>query len=130
MEIPTPYILPTIDFVGGESQTIVFDLYMEDGRPYEDVSECTIIFSVAHFLDRQYGSPVIRLDNSGDQVKIYGGPQGKINRVKIFLKPGDTSRLSGKYIYQVMIVGGNDKTEIPGQGIILVTKNLNFGGTT
>lgn len=129
MEIFTQYILPTIDFIGGESQTIVFDLYMKDGRPYEDVSGCTIIFSVAHFLDRQYGSPVIRLDNEGDQVKIFTGPQDKINRVKIFLKPEDTLTLSGKYIYQIMIVGGNDKTEIPGQGILLVTKNINYGGT-
>lgn len=129
MEVPTQYILPTIDFVGGESATVIFDLYLEDGRPYEDASGCSVIFTVAHFLDREYGSPLIRLDTDGSQVKIYEGPQGKINRVKVFLKSEDTKILSGKYIYQIMIIGGNDKTEIPGQGVLFVTKNINFGGT-
>lgn len=129
MEIPTQYTLPTIDFISGESATVIFDLYREDGRPYEDASGCSVIFTVAHFLDREYGSPLIKLDTNGDQVKIYDGLQGKINRVKVFLKSEDTKILSGKYIYQIMIVGEGDKTEIPGQGILLVTKNINYGGT-
>lgn len=87
MEVPTQYILPTIDFVGGESATIVFDLYREDGRPYEDASGCTVIFTVAHFLDREYGSPLIKLDTNGSQIKVFSGPQGKLNRVRVSLKP-------------------------------------------
>lgn len=183
-----PYTLPTIDFVGGETQDLAFNVYFyKDKKPFS-LTGCTCKFSVVSFTNKM-GVPIIEKDMAaitGDDsgsffstdeleaiealrdaaatgytvslqtaLKIakvyYGVTAGSTitkddeilldkdivdsfllsvssqynNVLTVKLLPTDTVDLFGKYIYQIIIRDIDGDVEIPKQGILYVTNNIN-----
>lgn len=54
--------------------------------------------------------------------------EGTINNVlTVTLEPSETVGLNGKYIYQIQIRDIDGDVEIPKQGILYITNNINKG---
>ena len=53
MDIPNPYTLPTIEFVGGESQELLFNVYFYKNRKPFSMIGCTSNFSVVDFTNKK-----------------------------------------------------------------------------
>ena len=54
----SPYSLPTIDFVGGSTQELVFHTFFSQNKKPFDLSSCTASFAVINFINKN-GSPLI-----------------------------------------------------------------------
>lgn len=124
MNAPNPYMLPTIDFVGGSSQELVFHTFFHTLKNPFDLSRCTANFSVINYVNKN-GTPVI-----SKSMRIMGGnrdPDGNLisNILRVTLVPGDTVNLTGKFIYQISVKDTNGVVEVPSQGIIYITNNIN-----
>ena len=114
----SPYQLPTVTFVGGATQQLAFHTYFEDnGRPLS-MRGCTGYFSVAAYLNKS--SPLIT--KTMDIIESKTDATDIILRVE--LDPSDTVNLAGKFIYQVTIKGSEGDVDIPYQGIMYVTRNI------
>ena len=113
-----PYTLPTIDFVGGETQEIVFNTYFRNNNPF-DLDGCEYEFSITSSTNKN-GTP-IDLPNS----EVRGTISEGTNALRIRLLPEDTVNLFGKYIYQISIRSSEGDVEIPKQGILYIANNIN-----
>lgn len=117
------YSLPTIDFVGGETQELMFHTYFpkSQGKVPFSLSHCRASFTVVDFLNKS-GKPVIGpLDMT---VRMSG--DGCDNLLFIKLTADKTVNLDGKFVYQITInEPGTGDTDIPRQGIMLITRNIN-----
>lgn len=111
------YTLPEISFVGGESQTLLFNLLTLSGNDY-DASECKVGFAVIHYTNKN-GVPILTKDA---EIKI--GNNGIMNIAIVDLLPEDTIDLYGRFVYQITISDPAGFTEIPGQGLIDITRNI------
>lgn len=118
----TPYTLPTIDFVGGETQDLAFNIYFyANKRPYS-LSGCTANFSIVSFRNR-IGTPILT-----KEMGVAFNTEGTINNVlTVTLSPEETVDLFGKYIYEIQMRDIDGDVEIPKQGILYVTNNINKG---
>lgn len=114
------YNLPSIVFVGGESETFVFNLYTKSGTPY-DAHDCEVGFAIIDYLNKE-GAHVITKESPN--VKIRMGSRGVENIVIVDLLPPDTLYLEGRYVYQVTVQDSAGEVEIPGQGIIDIVHNI------
>ena len=116
------YALPTIEFVGGETQSLQFHTYIySNGSPF-DLQDTTRDFSVIHFSDKT-GEPILSksMDIAVDPAS------GVYNTLRVKLSAAETVNLSGKYIYQITIKDASGNTEIPKQGIMYITNNIHKG---
>lgn len=116
------YTLPTISFVGGETQDLAFNVYFYKNKKPYGLSGCTANFAIVHFLNKA-GTPILSKPMAS---RI--NEAGTIDNVlTITLAPEDTVDLSGKYIYQISIrdIGGD--AEIPKQGILMISTNIDKG---
>lgn len=111
------YTLPEISFVGGESQTLLFNLLTLSGNDY-DASECQVGFAVIHYTNKN-GVPILTKD-----AEIKMGNNGVMNIAIVDLLPSDTIDLYGRFVYQITISDPAGFTEIPGQGLIDITRNI------
>jgi len=118
----SPYTLPTIDFVGGETQDLAFNIYFyRNKRPYS-LSGCTANFSIVSFRNKT-GVPILT-----KEMGIRFNNEGTINNVlTVTLSPTETVDLSGKYIYEIQMRDIEGDVEIPKQGILYITNNINKG---
>lgn len=118
------YTLPELTFVGGKTQELNFRLKRPDGTPY-NARACTANFAICNYSNKT-GTPFVsitpefRTEESG----------GVINILHIDLPATDTLELFGKYIYQITIIDDNGNVEIPNQGIMNITRNINIGDTS
>lgn len=117
-----PYTLPTIEFVGGESQELLFHTYFYRGRKPFSMTGCTSNFSIVDFRNKS-GSPI--LTKSMNVLENADG--SSFNVLSVELSPMETYELSGKYIYQITIRDVNGNMEIPKQGLMYITNNINKG---
>ena len=114
------YTLPQITFVAGQSQTLRWRLLTQSKYPF-NANDCTGNFAVVDYSDK-YSDPLISkplsfvVDDNKNEVK---------NIATVELLPTDTLGFSGKYIYQIIIKDIKGKTEIPNQGILLISHNIN-----
>lgn len=117
-----PYTLPTIDFVGGETQDLAFNVYFyKNKRPFS-LTGCIANFAIVSFTNKT-GAPILTKPMEG----IFN-EDGAINNVlTVTLEPGETVALCGKYIYQIQIKDVDGDVEIPKQGILYITNNINKG---
>ena len=118
----SPYVLPTMCFVGGETQEFAFYPYSCSGDKPFSLADCEARFSVVNFLNRG-GAPLIikEMTIRGNDGGEYGGS------LYVKLDPTDTVNLNGKYIYQISIKDVNGDMEIPKQGIMYITENIDKG---
>lgn len=107
------YTLPEITMVGGQTETLQFRLFDANGDPFSGASGN---FAVVDFSDQE-GDPVIS--------KAVDISLGGSNIASVDLAPSDTLELHGKYIYQLTLYDTSDNVEIPGQGIMQITHNIN-----
>jgi len=120
------YTLPEISFVGGESQLLLFNLLTISGTEY-DASECKVGFAVIHYANKN-GMPILT-----KEAELKTGKSGVKSIAVVDLSPADTIDLYGRFVYQITISDAAGATEIPGQGLIDVTRNIHpefieFGG--
>ena len=113
----SPYQLPTVTFVGGATQQLAFHTYFENnGRPLS-MRGCTGYFSVAEYMNRLPAD----YQNDGYHREQTDATD---NILRVELEPSDTVNLAGKFIYQVTIKGSEGDVDIPYQGIMYVTRNI------
>lgn len=116
----SPYILPTIDFVGGETQDLAFNVYFYKEKKPFNLTGCDCNFSIVSFTNKM-GTPIL----SKPMTAIYNDEGSANNVLTVTLKPSETVDLCGKYIYQIIIRDINGDAEIPKQGILYITNNIN-----
>lgn len=111
------YNLPELSFVGGEKQTFLFNLLTKGGQGFQ-TDGCNIAFSVVGYANKS-GAPILT-----KPVTMLLGDSGEKNIASVELDPIDTVDWYGRYIYQLSIKDIGGDTEIPGQGIMNVTRNI------
>lgn len=111
------YNLPDISFIGGESQTFLFNLLTIAGNSF-NAENCEVGFALVNYANKN-GMPILTKTAS-----IIEGENGIMSIASVELLPEDTIYLYGRYVYQLTICDLYDKTEIPGQGIIDITRNI------
>ena len=111
------YNLPTLDFVAGETQSFRFHLLTAANSPY-DANACDVAFAIINYTNKT-GTPLIVKD-----VSISIGESGIPNVASVELLSDDTIYLYGRYVYQLSIRDAFGETEIPGLGIMNITKNI------
>lgn len=117
------YTLPELTFVGGQTQEMQFNLKKTDGSFY-NARHCTTNFSVCNYSNKT-GTPLFSLQPT----LIMDGNQDP-HTLRIIIPANKTVGLYGKYIYQLTIRDTTGKVEIPNQGIMYITKNINQGFIT
>lgn len=118
----SPYTLPTIDFVGGETQDLMFNVYFYKNKKPFSLTGCTCNFSIVSFTNKT-GAPIL----SKQMNAIFNDDISSDNVLTVTLEPTETVDLFGKYIYQIIIKDINGDAEIPKQGILYITNNINKG---
>ena len=122
MNIPNPYTLPAIDFVGGSTQDLVFHCYFYLNKQPFDLSSCTANFSLINFVNKN-GEPLVSKQMT---VRAESDDEGAIqNILTVTLTPSDTVKLAGKYVYQITIKDVSGEVDIPNQGTIHIVNNIN-----
>ena len=111
------YTLPEMSFIGGESQVLLFNLLTISGTDF-DAENCTVGFAVIHYANKN-GVPIFTKD-----VEIKMGKNNIMNIAQVDILPEDTIGLYGRYVYQITVRDYDGVTEIPGQGIINITRNI------
>lgn len=114
-----PYTLPTIDFVGGETQDLAFHVYFHQNKKPFPLGGCTAKFAVVSYMNPT-GKPVLNKDMGA--LPNADGTDG--NTLTVTLRPEDTAYLAGKYIYQISIRDIDGDVEIPKQGILYIANNI------
>lgn len=115
----TPYTLPTIDFVGGETQELLFHVYCHDRKCPFYLTGCAADFAIVSFTNKT-GAPIVIKEME------YGSEEDAASNVlRVVLEPNETYQLCGKYIYQIQIRDIEGNVEIPKQGILYITNNIN-----
>lgn len=113
------FTLPSIDFVGGETQQFLFRMFDKFKRPIEIVGDCN--FAITSYTNPS-GAPLI----SKTMSVVYDEETQLNSSVRVDLTPSDTVNLNGKYIYQISIKSGS-YVDIPKHGIMYVIRNNNPG---
>lgn len=111
------YNLPEIQFVGGESQTLIFTFETVTGKDF-DASRCRVNLALIPFVNKR-GNPVFNKD-----AELKRGTKGVYNIAQFDLASEDTVKLVGAYVYQITIVDEDNISEIPSQGIMHISKNI------
>lgn len=111
------YTFPAISFIGGETKKMMFTLLTERGNDF-DASECSACFAIINYANKN-GSPILTKD-----AEIIIGNNGVRNIVSVELSSADTLYMHGRFIYQISLVSPQGDMEIPGQGIIDITRNI------
>jgi len=114
------YNLPEISFVGGESRDFRFKLFTDSGKVF-NASGATANFSVVNSLNRT-GDPLI-----SRTMNIIADEDEIMSTLSLTLLPAETVNLFGKYIYQITIEDMSGEMEIPSQGILRITNNIDKG---
>lgn len=114
------YTMPEVVFVSGQSNTLRWRLFTMTHVPF-NADGCTGNFAVVDYSD-QTGDPLI-----SKSLKFVVGDDetGVKNVATVDLLPQDTLGLYGKYIYQITIKDVDGEAEIPNQGFLQITHNIN-----
>lgn len=114
------YNLPEITFVGGETHDLRFHLFTDTRRVF-NATGCKATFSVVYSVNRT-GSPVL-----SKPMTVLADDDGIESVLAVTLLPTDTVNLYGKYIYQITVQDPSGETDIPSQGILGITNNIDKG---
>lgn len=111
------YTLPEIQFVGGSSKQIKFNLKTSKGIPYNG-DGAVLNFSIVSYSNKS-DIPLI-----SKQISISQDLNGVYCIATVNLDPDDTKYLSGKFVYQITVVDEEGNTDIPNHGIFYITRNI------
>ena len=118
------YSLPTLDFVGGSWQDLEYNVYFRSLANPFDLSKCSANFAIIDVMN-SHRKPILSKDMTIEQGSASVAGKYISNKLRVQLMSSETVELSGKYIYQISIKEGDDKTEIPKQGLLYITNNIN-----
>ena len=115
------YTLPELQFVGGTSISHYFYCYKEfkRGNCALDLDGATVDFSIVDYTNKNGVTLVSKT------LEILQNTDGIYNTLYLDLKPEDTVDLYNKYVYQISVIDKYGNAEIPNQGILFITKNIN-----
>ncbi len=122
MNAPCTYTLPTINFVGGATQKLMFHTYYYQGKHPFDLSFCTAKFAIVSYNNKHTKPKVLK--NMTIQNNTRPDEEPVPNILYVELEASDTVDLEGKYIYQITIQADSGDVEIPDQGIMYITNNI------
>lgn len=108
--------LPSIEFVGGETQNLSFNIYTDSIANPSSLSKAA--FSITPSTNK-FGSPILSKNMS-----VSG------NTISVQLTTQDTINLSGKYIYQIVIKDSRGLIEIPDHGVLYIKNNIDKSVTS
>lgn len=108
------FILPELSFIGGESQELVFRLFLQNREPL-DASNIECEMSVVAY-GNYITEPIVKKIGTS----VIGNKN--ISYAKITLDAADTVGLSGKFIYQISLKDKLGNVELF-QGIMLIFGN-------
>lgn len=116
-----PYTLPTVEFIGGTTTSLLFRTYFKDTSRQFDLSCYSAVFSLINYVN-EYGIPFSK------DMEITEELNPKNNEMiptvlRVTLTPDETKNLEGKYIYQIMINGSAGESESQ-QGIFYIYNNI------
>lgn len=114
--VPEVYTLPSIEFVGGGVQKLLFHVYKSDNKTPLDVSGGTCNFAVRRF-ETMSDTPILS--------RTITLPSTAGNLIAITLSATDTLDWSGRYVYQMSYRDSSGVDEPPSQGLLYVTNNIN-----
>ena len=115
----SPYVLPTIDFVGGETQELAFHIYFHKNRRPFSLAACDCRFSVVSFNNKM-GDPIL----TKTMEVSYDLEDDCDNILTVKILASETVDLFGKYIYQISMRDLGGDVEIPKQGILYISNNI------
>lgn len=113
-----PYVLPTIDFVGGETLKLIFHVYYQNKPQFFDLVNTSANFSIVDYANK-HGTPIL-----SKAMNVSFGETAESNYLSVTIHPAETVELYGKYIYQITLKDADGTTEIPKQGIMYITNNI------
>lgn len=108
--------LPSIEFVGGETQTLTFNVYSGSIDNPSNLSEA--VFSIIPSTNK-FGTRTLSKKMTVSR-----------NAISVELTSADTINLSGKYLYQIAIKDTAGAIEIPDQGVLYIKNNIDKTGTS
>jgi len=111
------YSLPKLTFIGGSTQTLKFTMQNPYGKPF-DADGCKAVFSILHYCNKSE-EPVLKVDAS-----LGAGQTKALSVATVNLKAEDTVDLHGRFVYQLSIRNNYGEYDVPGQGIIDITRNI------
>ena len=114
------YTLPEVVFVSGQSNTLRWRLYTQAKVPF-NADGCTGNFAVVDYSDKT-GETLI---SKALTFSVGDDETGVKNVASVDLEPKDTLGMRGKYIYQITIRDIDGEAEIPNQGFLLISHNIN-----
>lgn len=122
--VSSPYTLPPIEFVGGSAQDLRFHVYFHMIQNPFDLSRCTANFAIVGFTNKR-GSTILSkaMTVAKTGISVDGGLV--YNMLDVSLTSADTVALEGKYIYQISIKENTGRIEVPSQGVLYITNNIN-----
>jgi hypothetical protein len=115
-----PHSLPTIEFVGGETQELVFNVYFHSKDKPFGMAGATANFAIVSSLNKT-GAPIL----SKPMTAGYDEHGTVLNVLRVTIAPSESVNLSGKYIYQITLRDMSGETEIPKQGVLFISNNIN-----
>ena len=107
---PDIYTLPTISFVGGSTQELLFHLKDHLGRPFDAVG-CAANFAVCDYRNKN-AEPLFTVTPTFRENE----DTGLDSDMYVRLEPSHTRARYGKYIYQITIVDGSGRYGVPDAG--------------
>lgn len=121
------YQFPTIEFIGGETSTFIWNLWSltPNEKPNQqepfNASGCTVTFSLINFSDRflDFAPPIL-----SKKCELRENTDGLLCIAVTNLASLDTVDLEGKFIYQLTINSPSGEAEVPGQGIFYINGNI------
>lgn len=115
------YTLPEIDFVGGSTTELIFNVYWgrENPKPFGMVGAIAN-FAIIDYVNKT-GTPII---SKAMDVRL-NADDTFYNVLYVELKPNETLDLFGKFIYQITIKDVDGTADIPQQGIMYIHNNIN-----
>lgn len=112
--------MPEIRFVSGQSNTLRWRLFTSARTPF-NADGCVGNFSVV-----DYSLPVSEpLISKPLEFSVGDYELNVKNLATVELQPEDTLGLYGKYIYQITIQDVDGSVEIPNQGFLQISHNIN-----
>ena len=112
------FTLPEINFVGGETQRLEFNLKDANGDVF-DADGTTSNFAICSYSNKtdepllEY-TPYLNVDSGGVKSVL-----------DVTIPKQDTKDLFGKFIYQLTVIDVTGASAIPNQGIMNISKNIN-----
>ncbi len=114
------YGLPELQFVGGSSKDLQFNLYYDEENPKPfDLLGVEANFSIVNFMNKN-STPLV---SKGMEIGM-NDAKTHHNVLRVSLKPADTVDLFGKFVYQITLKDTDGNVDIPRQGIINIHNNI------